>query len=487
MKAVRRFSVGLVLAVLLASVFARQAMAWDIWLVTSKNRILVVRDVETSPHQEYVVTHQQVPDAATYGFGDIGFAPNGKLYAASLSWGQKSHLYTVDLSNGHITQLTPQLPFEWGNALEFDLHGNRGFIGGGMESYSPYVLSKGLYSFTNYDPGTTYLWHDMRGDYPSGGFGGDYAEMDGSLYAVWGTGNWSNHHTYLLKIATDANGNFVSYVNLGEAETHGMPEGIWGLGSDGDHLYAISPTSLYKVTVANGVAAYAKVLDFDLQPGEKVNGASAKIADLSIALSSNGEPEGVGDPVDITVSVTNAGPYDSDETGAKITLPGSVDLLNFSTDTGSYDPASGEWNLGTVSVGKKGTLTLTVRPNEAGDFTVLAEINHASATDPDSVAATGFGADDWHDGRPDDDEASLTLDPPTPTPIPTATPVPPTPTPAPTMTPTPSLDPPTPTPDPPAGDPTVVPEPSTFLLIAAGVFFMLGIARERRKKGLFGG
>ena len=422
----KSFSLGFLLALFLLAVLATPARAWDIWLVTDHNRILVIRDVETSPHQEYILTHDDVPDAHTrfgyFGFGDIGFSLTGKLYGISTTLEQKSHLYTIDLNTGHITQLQPQLPFEWGNALEFGLRTDIGYIGGGLESYQPYRYLAGFYAFYDENPTTTTLWHDMRADYPQGGYTGGYTEANGYLYAIWGQGNWNSHQTYLLQITTDAAGNFVSYTNLGDAESHGAPEGIWGLNSDGAHLYGLSGQTLYRITIENGVATYHKVLDFSLLPGEHVNGSSSQIADLSLNLTTSTSSPTPGNPFRLTVNIHNAGPYDANSTTAQVTLPAGLTLVNSSTATGTFAAASGVWDVGTLPANQSATLTLTVKPEGSGSLTVQAQITHTGPVDPDSIASVGFAEDDWHDGQPDDDESTLTLHvgspPPTPTPSP---------------------------------------------------------------------
>ncbi len=413
---VHKFALSLLLAGWILGRLTSNARALDIWLVTNHNRILVIRDVDTNPHQEYILTHDDVPDAHTrfgyFGFGDIGFAPNGRLYAISLTLEQKTHIYTVDIATGHIIQLTPQLPFEWGNALEFNPKTGVAFTGGGLESYNPYRYLKGFYTFQNYDPATVTLWHDMTDDYPNGGYTAGYTWANGYLYAIWGQGNWSGHKTYLLQITTDATGNFVSYTNLGDAERHGVPGGnssIVSLRSDGANLYAISSTALYSVTIRNGVAWYNKIMDFNLQDGEEVNGSSSQIADLSIRLNANTYTPSLNTSFQISANVQNAGPYNADSVIANITLPLGLAIISTATTNGTFNPNNGEWNIGTLPVGKTATLTLTVQAHVSGNLVVQAEITHAGTIDPDSVPSVRFDKDDWNDGLSDDDEASISL------------------------------------------------------------------------------
>jgi len=312
---------GFLSALFLLAILVEPARAWDIWLVTTHNRILVIHDVETAPHQGYLFTHDDVPDAHTrygyFGLGDIGFSPNGKLYGVSLALEQKAHLYILDPTTGHLTQLTPALPFEWGNALEFNPRSGLGFTGGGLESYHPYRYLKGFYTFQNGSPATITLWHDMRPDYPQGGYTAGSTWANGYFYAPWGQGNWNNHQTYLLQITTDAAENFVSYTNLGAA--------------------------------------------------------------------------------------------DANDTLVQVVVPAGSNLTASQASLGTFDPTSGLWSVGTLPTQQSATLTLTLRPQTPGDLTLQAQVTRAGPIDPDSVASLGFNVDDWHDGQPDDDEATLTL------------------------------------------------------------------------------
>ena len=403
---------GFLSALFLLAILVEPARAWDIWLVTTHNRILVIHDVETAPHQGYLFTHDDVPDAHTrygyFGLGDIGFSPNGKLYGVSLALEQKAHLYILDPTTGHLTQLTPALPFEWGNALEFNPRSGLGFTGGGLESYHPYRYLKGFYTFQNGSPATITLWHDMRPDYPQGGYTAGSTWANGYFYAPWGQGNWNNHQTYLLQITTDAAENFVSYTNLGAAEANGVPEGVYSLNSDGAHLYAVSPTTLYRVDISNGTAHYTKVLDFTLQQGETVNGSTSPLADLSLTMAADATAT-LNQPTQVTISVHNAGPADANDTLVQVVVPAGSNLTASQASLGTFDPTSGLWSVGTLPTQQSATLTLTLRPQTPGDLTLQAQVTRAGPIDPDSVASLGFNVDDWHDGQPDDDEATLTL------------------------------------------------------------------------------
>ena len=387
----------------------RPAWAWDIWLVTNQRRILKIQDVEGVPVQVEILTHDPVPGAYGQQLGAIAFAPNGALYGVSLTLGTPSALYTLNLTDGRLTWVG-DFPFQWGNALYFDWKSGRAYTGGGLESWRPYRLLNGFYTFDNYDPATTFLWHDMRPDYPSGGYTGGFASLGETLYATWGQGHMYNHHTYLLEITLDSQGNFVSYTNLGEAETQGASEGLWALISDGHHhLYGISPTALYRINLDSGTPTYTRILDFTLHPDEVVNHAAVQQTDLEISVEAERTVLTLGSLLRLTIHLSNHGPFDADRVRAQIDLPSGLSLQQVTHDLGSYDPQTGIWDIPLLPTGEQAALEINATLSAPGALTVNAQIVAAGPLDPDSDPNAGFNTDDYADDLLDDDEASLTL------------------------------------------------------------------------------
>ncbi len=386
------------------------AYALDIWLVTTQDRILVIRHVEQNPTQEFVLVHDPVLDAYHNDFGDFAFALDGHLYGISMTYGVPSQLYNIDLSTGGITPVGPPFPFEWGNALEFDPSTGRAYTGGGLLSSRPYRFLDGFYVFDNLDPSTTFLWYDLTADYPNGGFTGDYAFADGFLYAIWAIWNGVGYEHYLFRVYRDAAGNPVSYDNLGyvEGALGTASKGVWGLASDGHVLYASTPTALYRVDVSGNTAVYTKIMDYVLNFGEEVNGATTRWADLSVALAANRTTLTSGDTAVLTVTVRNDGPYPADGVEVTVYLPPGVTFQ--SASSGNYDPATGLWTLPvSLAVGTSQSLEITVTVADPGIWDVQAQITSAGPADIDSAPSQGFDEDDLADGQVDDDEAQVQL------------------------------------------------------------------------------
>ena len=408
----RRLRRVFLLVLFLGLTMPTPARAWDLWLITNQHRVLVIRDLDTAPTQVHLFNHTPIAGAYNEALGDFAFAGNGTLYGVSVTLGSPSGLYTIDPTSGAVAHLG-DFPFEWGNSLYFDPRSDRGYVGGGLESWSPYQLLYGFYIFTAYDPATTTLWHDMRSDFPSGGYTAGYAHHDGHLFAFWGIGHMYAHTIYLLRITEDGAGNFVSYVNLGDVESRGIPEGAWDIISDGVNLYAVSPQALYRIGDYQGAgpATYTKVLDFALEAGETVNGATAPWADLELSLQALPASSGPVGAFEVVVEVTNRGPHPAERVRVQVPLPADTSLSGQTASQGAYDPATEVWMLGTLAAGATARLTLALLPTSAGPFRLLAWVSHSSALDPDSSPLGDLAVDDWGDGLADDDEAAATYAP----------------------------------------------------------------------------
>ncbi len=410
---------AILLTIFLLAFNTNSAKAWDIWLVTNQRRIIIIRDADSSsPTQINLLTHDIAPHSASGDFGDIGFSPDGVLYGISMGYGSggDAALSAIDLNNGSLSTSPNHFSFEWGNALAFDVTTGRGYAGGGLESYSSYEHFKRLRYFDNNDPGTETTWHDMSEDYPSGGFAGDFAFANSKAYAIWGSQYWHwngsaweliNEH-YLLEITLDADKNFISYINLGQTEPL-IGEGIWGLASDGQTLYATSPSALYRVDINGSTASYAKIMDYALNANETVNGATSIWTDLELDHTVSNSAPRLDTQITLTTTIYNQGPYDANEILAEITLPADYEYVSNNPSAGSYNSATGEWNLGNLAIGATEMLEITVIVRQTGTSESRGEIIYAEQGDPDSHTRSNYTVDDISDGLPDDDEDQVTI------------------------------------------------------------------------------
>jgi len=123
---------------------------------------------------------------------------------------------------------------------------------------------------------------------------------------------------------------------------------------------------------------------------------SVNSADLSLTKTVDPATPDAGSNVVFTLTVFNAGP--SNATGVVVTdqLPSGFTYASDSSG-GAYDPATGDWSVGTIAVGGSQALTITATVNDTGNYINRAEVTAANESDPntnnnfDGVAAAPPG------------------------------------------------------------------------------------------------
>jgi len=123
---------------------------------------------------------------------------------------------------------------------------------------------------------------------------------------------------------------------------------------------------------------------------------SVNSADLSLTKTVEPATPDAGASVVFTLTVYNAGP--SNATGVVVTdqLPSGFTYVTDSSG-GAYNPATGDWSVGTVAVGGSQALAITATVNDTGNYINRAEVTAANENDPntnnnfDGVAAAPPG------------------------------------------------------------------------------------------------
>ncbi|MBK8705142.1 MAG: DUF11 domain-containing protein [Saprospiraceae bacterium] len=124
------------------------------------------------------------------------------------------------------------------------------------------------------------------------------------------------------------------------------------------------------------------------------------LIDLELDKSISNSMPNVGQNIVFTIVVTNQGPAPA--TGVIVTdqIPSGYDYVSHSG--GTYNPATGEWNIGNLGVGQSTTLLITAQVNAAGVYVNLAEVTFANEEDVDSTPDNGVDTD--NDGDVSDDD-----------------------------------------------------------------------------------
>ncbi|MCZ2127954.1 MAG: DUF11 domain-containing protein [Anaerolineales bacterium] len=117
-------------------------------------------------------------------------------------------------------------------------------------------------------------------------------------------------------------------------------------------------------------------------------------ADLSLTQTASKTNPSVGENVALTIKVKNSGASNVGGVQVKTQLPSGLAYVASSATHGSYNAASGIWNVGSLANGATATLTLTVNVSVGGAFVVQSEISAANLYDPDSTPNNGEGDED---------------------------------------------------------------------------------------------
>ncbi len=160
--------------------------------------------------------------------------------------------------------------------------------------------------------------------------------------------------------------------------------GIWDVGS----LASLGSTTLtITALVVSGVAqtnvaSVASANEFD--PDKTNNTASVTETPLSAELSvTKGVVSAtpvVGDTVTYTIVVHNAGPDAAVNTIASDVFPttGLASIIAGTPSQGTYDPVTGDWNVGDLASGANATITFTALTTLEGTFTNTVTVSTAT-------------------------------------------------------------------------------------------------------------
>ncbi|MBD1936322.1 DUF11 domain-containing protein [Microcoleus sp. FACHB-68] len=123
-------------------------------------------------------------------------------------------------------------------------------------------------------------------------------------------------------------------------------------------------------------------------------GISQQVADLSLAKTVDNANPSVGQTIAYTVTLSNTGPANA--TGVQVTdqIPAGLTFVSATPSQGTYDNATGLWNVGNVTNGAGATLRITATVNTTNPITNTAQVSASDQPDPDSTAGNGNASED---------------------------------------------------------------------------------------------
>lgn len=119
-----------------------------------------------------------------------------------------------------------------------------------------------------------------------------------------------------------------------------------------------------------------------------------QVADLSLAKMVDKAAPNVGDNVTFTVTLTNAGPDAATGVLVHDALPPGISYVSSTVGQGSYNPTTGNWNVGTVTPAAEVTMFLVGRVDNSSAKINAAELMAADQFDPNSTPGNGVETED---------------------------------------------------------------------------------------------
>ncbi len=124
-------------------------------------------------------------------------------------------------------------------------------------------------------------------------------------------------------------------------------------------------------------------------------GGNGDDVDIELSLSANHTETNAGQEFSYILNATNKGPDNA--TGVKVDFPLPTDFVEFVSSSNSqttYDPITGEWNIGNLAKDVTRSLLVNVEVTVGGNITATAELIALNQTDSDSTPDNGILSED---------------------------------------------------------------------------------------------
>jgi uncharacterized repeat protein (TIGR01451 family) len=194
----------------------------------------------------------------------------------------------------------------------------------------------------------------------------------------------------------------LAYVSaLPSQGTYDQISGVWDVGT----LTNAATASLDITAQILGAGTYTNTaevsamneFDIDSTPNNGVPGeddiasavVQAALADLALNKTVNNFNPVIGEIIDYTITVRNDGPSDTTGVVVREQTPAGLEYVSHTVTRGTYDPATGLWQIGALNNGESVILTLRARVAAATQLTNVAEISASDLPDPDSTPGNG--------------------------------------------------------------------------------------------------
>ena len=179
--------------------------------------------------------------------------------------------------------------------------------------------------------------------------------------------------------------------------TYTAGTGIWDVGTV-DTVYPrtltiqaiVLPPSSGAPQPQTNTASVSTSDQYDPDPDNNSSSATEtpKYADLDLRKTVDVPRPNVGDTITFTITLSNLGKDAATDITITDLLPAGLAFLSATPDQGSYDPATGEWDVGSLAKDGVTTLTITAEVISGAAQTNVVTVTGANEYDPDKTNNT---------------------------------------------------------------------------------------------------
>jgi uncharacterized repeat protein (TIGR01451 family) len=194
--------------------------------------------------------------------------------------------------------------------------------------------------------------------------------------------------------------------------TYDSTSGIWTIGTLArDERVTLQITATWNGATVTNIAqvSASDTEDVDSTPNNDIpteddqDSATLQqqLADLRLQKVVSRPTVPVGGSAIYTITLTNDGPATATNVVVSDRLPVGLQYVSSTPSQGTYNPALGDWTVGTLAVNQSATLAIEVTLLDIGPFVNIAQVSASDQEDPDSTPN--------NDNPNEDDQSSATV------------------------------------------------------------------------------
>jgi uncharacterized repeat protein (TIGR01451 family) len=187
----------------------------------------------------------------------------------------------------------------------------------------------------------------------------------------------------------------LTFVSAGVGQgTYDAATGAWSAGTlaVGDSTTLVITAKRTTGSAITNVASRTASTPVDLSSidDKATTTIPAIAADLALSATVNSPTPDLATAVSFTVTVANHGPNGATDVAVSDPLPAGLTFVSAAPDVGTYDAASGVWNVGVLASGANATVIIVATRSSAAALTNTATLSASAPVDP--VPANDFAS-----------------------------------------------------------------------------------------------